>query len=43
MALAIAGISIVVTLIAAAVLHFREREANKNGNGLENLKRLIEK
>lgn len=43
MALAIIVLTAASTIIAVAVLHFREKEANKNGNGLEHLKSLIKK
>ena len=39
----IAIISIAGTLIAGLVIHLREREADKNGNGFNQLKRLIDK
>jgi len=39
----LAGIVIVSLGVAAAVLSWRERRDSKNGNGIEHLKRLIEK
>jgi len=40
---AVAIVSIASTLIAGVVIHLRERQAERNGNGFNQLKRLIEK